>query len=604
MRNFQLLVGVLFCLLLSDVQARVALLIGNNAYSNPTFPALDKAVSDAGRLADKLESLGFRVIKRNDLNAREMREAIREFHEALKANNEVGLFYYAGHGMQIEGDNFLIPLKTHITSEYEVEPEAIKADLVLNAMFGARTKINLVILDACRDNAFATRGGKRGLAAVSRENTFIAYATQPNKTAEDGTFMDYLSKWITEPLSIDQMFKKVINDVRDETRGEQVPSFNYNLIEDFFLNWQNSYFENPMNSDSLISYEKKYQSKKLSTAIIAVFLPETGVYANVAKAIKDGLVSAYNLAKQEKKANEELRFYNTDGSNIVSLYRKAMNDGARLIIGPLNKKYLRTLVNEGQLSIPVLALNHIEGLKNPYLYQFGLSYIDKAEQIAYKARQDGYHNALLLIPKSKAGNNTGKYFARHWQRLGGNILNIQTYDSEQEDFTSTIEQLINNNASGKIPDVVVMSAYPQQANSLKIHLSNYSATANLPVYATYELYLGFPSPARDSDLNGITFCDIPWVFNQIYTGSLSNSTLRSIWVNLPSSYLRLVPLGIDAYHLSHHLGRLQEEPFSGATGRLTLGNNNKINQEFFCAQFINGKPKLLNFTSKIPPKYD
>ncbi|MCK5729036.1 MAG: SUMF1/EgtB/PvdO family nonheme iron enzyme [Methylococcales bacterium] len=221
---------------MQTAQARVALLIGNDNYSDKIFPQLDQAVNDTDRLANKLKALGFSVIQKENLSFEKMREAIREFNEALRENNEVGLFYYAGHGMQIDGDNYLIPVKAHISREFEVKTEAVNTELVLNAMYDAKTKINLVILDACRDNIFSSRGASRGLANIARKNTFIAYATQPNESAEDGTFMDFLATRITEKLSIDQMFKKVINDVREQTGGMQVPSFTYNLLTDFYFN--------------------------------------------------------------------------------------------------------------------------------------------------------------------------------------------------------------------------------------------------------------------------------------------------------------------------------------------------------------------------------
>ncbi len=230
------LVMIMLCLLSQTVAAKIALLIGNDAYDSEFLPALDKAVSDAERLRDKLTELGFKVIFKKDLNAEEMHDAIIEFHDALKKDNEVGLFYYAGHGMQVDGDNFLVPINARIKRKYQAKRKAINADEVLDAMFSAKAKINLIILDACRDNPLVNRGGTRGLAAISREDTFIVYATQPNKVAGDGVFMDYLSVRIMEPLPIDAMIKKVINDVRNKTGGSQVPSYSYNLRNDFYFN--------------------------------------------------------------------------------------------------------------------------------------------------------------------------------------------------------------------------------------------------------------------------------------------------------------------------------------------------------------------------------
>ncbi|MCK4492540.1 MAG: SUMF1/EgtB/PvdO family nonheme iron enzyme, partial [Methylococcales bacterium] len=232
------------------------------------FPELDQAVNDTDRLANKLKGLGFSVIQKQNLNFEKMREAIREFNQALKENNEVGLFYYAGHGMQIEGENYLIPIKAHISREFEVKTEAVNTELVLNAMYDAKTKINLVILDACRDNIFSSRGASRGLASIARKNTFIAYATQPSESAEDGTFMDFLVNRITEKLSIDQMFKKVINDVREQTGGMQVPSFTYNLLTDFYFNFPDKKITTLIQSPIRLLRTKRSSPKKKRQALL------------------------------------------------------------------------------------------------------------------------------------------------------------------------------------------------------------------------------------------------------------------------------------------------------------------------------------------------
>ena len=286
MTKIKSLATIMLCLSLQTVEAKVALLIGNDAYNGEFLPVLDKAVSDAERLRDKLTRLGFKVIFKKDLNAKEMRDAFREFHDALKKDNEVGLFYYAGHGMQVSGNNYLIPINAKIEREYEVKAEGINADLLLNAMFEAKTKINLVILDACRNNAFATRGGTRGLAAITREDTFVVFATQPNKVAEDGTFMDYLSMRITEPLAIDQMIKKVRNDVRDKTEGAQVPSYNNNLAFDFYFNGKPN-ITTPL---AVIEPKKVVKPPKLSTS--QVFFNQ-GLPLNVeGDADKDGILDS------------------------------------------------------------------------------------------------------------------------------------------------------------------------------------------------------------------------------------------------------------------------------------------------------------------------
>lgn len=239
MKNFSLLAALLCGLSVQAAQAKVALVIGNDAYSSDTFKSLDKAVNDAHTIADKLRGLGYQVIEKRDLTLPQMESALHEFNDRLKSNNEVGVFYYAGHGMQVKDNNYLIPVGANIERDYEAETRALLADEVLNAMLDAKTKINIVILDACRDNSLAKRGGKRGLADMSKKNTFILFSTQKDEVADDGVFVDHLKNWLDKPnLSIDEMVRKVRDEVRDVTKTEQIPAYANNLSGDFYFNYQ------------------------------------------------------------------------------------------------------------------------------------------------------------------------------------------------------------------------------------------------------------------------------------------------------------------------------------------------------------------------------
>lgn len=244
MKNYLLIAACLFGLVLQTAQAKVALVIGNDDYAERYFGRLDNAVNDARTLTNKLQNLGFEVIKKENLTAAAMREALNEFSDRLARNNDVGLFYFAGHGIQHEGVNYLIPISARIERTSDAETEAINADLILNRMQdrAVNAKTNIFILDACRDNNLPNRGGSRGLASIARAKSFIAYATQPDTASSDNTaragngiFMQYFARRINEPLPIEQMFKNVIKDVRDATRQEQVPSYTYNLIDDFYF---------------------------------------------------------------------------------------------------------------------------------------------------------------------------------------------------------------------------------------------------------------------------------------------------------------------------------------------------------------------------------
>lgn len=207
---------------------RVALVIGNNAYAK----ALKNAVQDAEDVAATLRTVGFRVTQRTNLDRKTMRQAIRDFGAALTPHS-VGLFYFAGHGLQgTGGKNYLLPVGVTIASEADVEDEGVDVDLVLREMGRARNPLNILILDACRTNPFLGEylAKQQGLARMEGPvGTLIAYATTPGAWAADGqgrngVYTKHLLAAMTTPgLSLEQMFKQVRNAVREETHGRQIP---------------------------------------------------------------------------------------------------------------------------------------------------------------------------------------------------------------------------------------------------------------------------------------------------------------------------------------------------------------------------------------------
>jgi hypothetical protein len=346
-------------------------------------------------------------------------------------------------------------------------------------------------------------------------------------------------------------------------------------LNDNLLNWRKTYPAHPATAAFLTGYLKNHKNDFKQTQLIAVFLPESGAYAAPAAVIKKGFMKAYNLAKQNGTTQNEIRFYDTEKSSAAKLYQRAIKDGAHLVVGPLDKKDIKTLLDTTQLSIPVLALNHVEGLSNPKLYQFALSPIDDAEQITVKAHHDGHQSAIFLVPKSEQGKRFAGYFSENWQKLGGKTMAVQAYNDSKTDFSKFTQQLVTPDADGQV-DALILNVYAKPARSLYPQLRKNSSTANVPVYATWQVYLGDADAKRDKKLNDVTFCDVPWLFEQAYSGELSKLSLLNSWKILPPSYLRLLPMGIDAYQLIDHLAELKMRSFSGATGRLKLDNGNRV----------------------------
>ena len=215
--------------LIAGAERRQALVIGNGGYSSSP---LKNAVNDAADIAANLQRLGFSVILKKNVSHQEMEDTILEFGEQLKKGG-VGLFFYAGHGVQKDNRNYLIPIGAKINKDTDIKFQAVDAEMVLAEMGNAGNNLNIVILDACRDNPFSGsfRSSSRGLAIISDapKGTFITYSTSPGKVAADGSgrnspYTESLIKYMnTKGLPIEEVFKEVRKDLGKKTGGQQVP---------------------------------------------------------------------------------------------------------------------------------------------------------------------------------------------------------------------------------------------------------------------------------------------------------------------------------------------------------------------------------------------
>ena len=214
-------------------EKRVALVIGNSDYQY--VGRLDNPSNDARLMAKTLRSLGFQLIGNGpqiDLNKAAFDGALQKFGNAV-VGADVALFYYAGHGMQVHGENFLVPISANPTKEADVYLQMVDTNVVLSQMEGAGTKLNIVVLDACRNNPFGGRGFRAvsgGLAQMQApEGTLISYATQPGRKALDGKGADSpyskaLADTIKKPgLGLFEAFNEVGLQVQKETGGAQQP---------------------------------------------------------------------------------------------------------------------------------------------------------------------------------------------------------------------------------------------------------------------------------------------------------------------------------------------------------------------------------------------
>ncbi len=225
----------------SGAGQRRALVIGNDAYAH--LPGLVNAVHDARGMKGVLEELGFEVQLETDTGAADLSRAVSAFAGRLKSG-DVGLFYYSGHGLQIRGENFLIPIDFAAVDEIAARYASYPADQALQSLESSGAELNILILDACRDNPFTgTRSVLQGLAIMSAgRGTLIAFATGPGRTASDnpsglnGLFTSHLiDKLRTPGLSIDQIFNQVTQAVDTASGGRQTPWVVKSLMGDFFF---------------------------------------------------------------------------------------------------------------------------------------------------------------------------------------------------------------------------------------------------------------------------------------------------------------------------------------------------------------------------------
>ena len=369
-------------------------------------------------------------------------------------------------------------------------------------------------------------------------------------------------------------------------------------------------------------------TQKIDT--LAILLPESGVYATAAKAIRDGIFMAYydQLGQSEQP---KLILKDTESQfDVTLLYQQAISEGADLVIGPLNKEKVAQLSELPELPVPVLALNYLpppketlesagfneplfpsaasfqlqlEKEKQPPLFQFGLSAEDEARQISRRCQSKGYQVAGIIFPDSDWGHRTSQAFIESWTHLGGFVADQRAY-AEGQDYSQMMRRFMavdKSQARAKTfqqtigldveftprrrqdLDFIVLLGKPDKARLLK-PLINYYYAQDVPVYSTSTLYTGLADPQNNQDLNQIIFTDLPWVLTDtdyLKTQAVTNGLNAS----------RLLALGIDSYRLHPRLqlfASQQGSYFSGATGLLTLDDSLRISRISSWARFSNG----------------
>jgi hypothetical protein len=225
----------------APADVRVALVIGNAAYASAP---LANPINDARAMSETLKGMGFSVVEVRDAKKAEIEQAIVQVRDQLRERRGVGLLYYAGHGLQLDWRNYMVPVDARLSSAADVRQHAVDVQQVVDAFKSAGNTTNIVVLDACRDNPFAGTASGKGLAQMDAPpGTFLAFATAPGNVAEDGDarsgnglYTRHLVKAMKEPgARIEDVFKRVRYQVRRQSEGRQIPWEATSLEDDFYF---------------------------------------------------------------------------------------------------------------------------------------------------------------------------------------------------------------------------------------------------------------------------------------------------------------------------------------------------------------------------------
>lgn len=343
-------------------------------------------------------------------------------------------------------------------------------------------------------------------------------------------------------------------------------------------------------------------NEKLNTLVtsktkkhIALLLPLQGRLGPQGQAVRDGYLNAYYDSLDKENQEQIISFFDTSSINLKTLYKQAIAQGADMIIGPLSKEQVQLLSQKTHHSITTLALNYTDQEpKDPRLFQFGLSQNDEVEQLTEKAFQSGKTNAIIIASKEPWSQKIANNLITHWESLGGKIIDSYYYSPRHhlsQDIANLMHinptedraQMNDDNTKDVLQkqrrqdfDILFLIALPQQGREI-VPLLKYYYADNIPIYSTSLIYSGSPSPQKDTDLNGVIFCDIPWVLNH----------------PSKSQHNRLYAVGRDAELLSNELERLAllpHFPIHAATGTLSLNSKQQIYRKVAWTKMHAGHP--------------
>ena len=379
---------------------RVALVIGNSAYKEGP---LANPVNDARAIAKALQESGFDVTTLENADKAAMGTALRAFGAKLRGGG-TGLFYYAGHGMQIKGSNYLIPVGANIENEDEVAYSAVDAQAVLDKMEAAGNVANIMILDACRNNPFArsTRGGPQGLAQMDAPvGTLVAYATSPGRVASDGAganglYTQHLLAAIRQPgIKAEEVFKQVRSNVRRDSQGKQITWESTSMEGDFYFRG------GPTGASSATL------AVPAATATTIVQSPAASSPTRVRYTVGDTWTFAYDDLLMNRKGT-----YTQAVTSVAANGDGVFNDGAKIYTSTGELKFSRDADRERTYTRDHQLPTRLQlGWKEPAAYEYVAKFKDG------KDRKGTGSGTLEVVAREKIATQAGAVMAWRIRRI-------------------------------------------------------------------------------------------------------------------------------------------------------------------------------------------
>mgnify|MGYP006078244111 CR=1 FL=1 len=393
------------------------------------------------------------------------------------------------------------------------------------------------------------------------------------------------------------------------TRADQ---FSIRSQLDSILQWQRIWARHSASENlpaTLVDLQKVWDERPIRIALILPLQEAAG------NAIQEGFFSAYYQALSISRDVPRISVYDSTGQlDIEPLYNRALDDGAELIIGPLNKTLVNQLQNLPDLPVPTLALNYSDDIESisAQLFQFGLAPEDEMTQAAEMAWKAGYRNAAIVTPQSNDYLRLQSIFSDLWTARGGELVSSATFSGDS-DYAEVIKRLMAIDSSEAraerlldiLPrsnmeftprrrtdiDFIFLIANPRQGRQIKPTLAFYFAE-NVPVYSLPSIYDGAENQGENRDLDGIVFTDAPWLLRS------SDPLKTEIAENLrqaQSPLQRLRAMGIDSFRLYPRLKQMitkQIDSLMGTTGILRMADNQRIHRVLEVAEFVDGLAKI------------